>query len=249
MNVQATGKPTTMGEAGVLTDHPVETRSTTFTLIGAAIATVALALLIVLAFSTEARPTQADRIALLGLAVLTAICFWTPLYRWAEAQHGVATFALTAAMFIVYGLARQVTPPDDRGALKFASLPEDVFAVSYAAYIVVAGALLTAPFWLRSLYGWTKSVLLVLGIITVLGFGSFKFLSGYYTVGVTEVLDPTPLVHLGMQVIEFGSLALLCNAVCAHGGMRRWVLRALPLILLALWARHQFGPAPVEEEE
>ncbi len=92
-------------------------------------------------------------------------------------------------------------------------------------------------------------MLTVLVIATVLGFGSFKFLSGYYTVGVTEVLDPSPLVHLGMQVVEYGALALLCNAVGTHVVVRRWVLRVLPLVLLALWARHHFAPPPVEPVE
>jgi mannose/cellobiose epimerase-like protein (N-acyl-D-glucosamine 2-epimerase family) len=52
-----------------------------------------------------------------------------------------------------------------------------------------------------------------------------------------------------MQVFEFAALALCCAAVAAHPRTRQMMLMVLPVLLWALWARHQFAGAPVESEE
>ncbi|MDQ3813900.1 MAG: hypothetical protein M3347_08110, partial [Armatimonadota bacterium] len=151
-------------------------------------------------------------------------------------------------MFIVYGLARRAGP-EEGWALTFSALPDDRFVISYAARCVLIGALLTAPAWLRNISGWTRALLIGLILIAALALFSFLFLYRHYPAGPTETLDPTPLPHLALQIVEYGSLALLCNVVGAHPPLRRLVLRLLPLALLTLWARHQFmAPPPVEEE-
>jgi len=202
-----------------------------------------------LAFLNAAEPTLADRVTLLALGVIAAILFWTPLARHLENQQNVAAFALTAAMFIVYGMARRVGP-ESGWALHFSALPGDEFVISYAARIVLLGALLSAPAWGRHLSGWARSLLLTTAVLALLAIGSFLLLRRFYEVGPTTTLDPTPLPNLGLQIVEYGALALLCDAATKHPWTRRLVLRVLPLALLALWARHQFMAAPpVEEDE
>ncbi len=214
-------------------------------------ATLALALVVALAFSGAAEPSLADRLTLLILGLCGALCFWTPLLRFFEERADAATFALTLAMFVVYGMARRAGPTAETGwVLRFPLLPDDSFAVSWAARVAVLGALVSMPLWLRHMNGWTRAILGALGVVAALGLGSFTFLRGYYPVGaVDEVLNPTPLVHLWLQIVEYGALALLCSAVCAQAPSRRRVLRLLPLALLALWARHQFFPAPPPPED
>jgi len=216
--------------------------------IAAATGAFGLLAIAALAFFPAVTATPADKVTLLFLTVVAFICFWTPLLRRFETHPAAATFALTAAMFMVYSLAR-TAGPDTGWLLKFPILPEDKFTVSYAARIVILCAIVTLPFgwrpfWWRDLHGWTQSLLLGAVLLAVMATFIFRFLSGAYVVGVTEQLDPTPLVHLGMQLVEYSAVALLCNAVTNHPVARRFVLRLLPFLLLALWARHQFMAAP-----
>jgi hypothetical protein len=167
-----------------------------------------------------------------------------------QRREEASAFALSLAMFVVYGMARAAGPNDDAWSLHFAALPTTVFAVPWAARVVVLGALVTAPLWMRHLNGWTRAVLGALAIVALLGIASFSFLRGYYPVGETDaILDPKPLADTMMQVVEYGALALLCSAACAVPKTRRIVLRALPLLLLALWVRHQWFPAPPPPED
>lgn len=217
--------------------------------IAAAIAAFGLLAIVFLAFLPTVTATPADKITLLFLAVVAFICFWTPLQHFFLNNSGATAFALTAAMFIIYSLARGAGP-DDGWALRFAALPDDTFPVSYAARIVILCAIITiASLWKR-LTGWTKSLLCGALLLALLATFIFRFLSGAYPVGVTEVLDPTPLPHLGMQLLEYSAVALLCNVVAAHPVARRIALRTLPFVLLALWVWHQFmAPAEVASEE
>ncbi len=166
-------------------------------------------------------------------------------------REEASSFALSLAMFVVYGLARAAGPNDENAwSLHFAALPTTVFAVPWAARVVVLGALVSAPLWIRHLNGWTRAVLGALAIVALLGTASFSFLRGYYPVGESDaILDPKPLADTMMQVVEYGALALLCSAACAVPRTRRIVLRALPLLLLALWVRHQWFPAPPPPED
>jgi hypothetical protein len=221
------------------------------------VATIALGLLVALAFG-NVQPSPADKATLLFLAVSALLAGWTPLSSHFEDEtngvprrgaHNAATFFLAAALFVVYSMARN-GGPEEGWSLRFAFLPDDVFVVPYSARIAVIGALIALPLGLKVLSAWTKAVWITLIILGSIALFSFRLLSGYYPVGVTETLDPTPLVQTWMQVIEYASLAFLCSSATAHPAARRWILRVLPLVLLALWARHQWGPAPqIEEDE
>jgi hypothetical protein len=203
-----------------------------------------------LAFAPAVVATPADKITLLFLAVVGLICFWTPLLNIFERQPSAAAFALTAAMFVVYSLARTAGPKDG-WALQFKAIPEDKFVISYAARIVVLCAIVAAPTWWRNLNGWIKALLTGALVLALLSAFSFIFLSRSYKVGVVEELDPTALPHMGMQLVEYTALALLCTTITAHPVARRVALRLLPFLLAALWARHYFAaapPEPVEEE-
>lgn len=251
------------------------------------IAVAALAVVFALAFTNDVRPSPADRVTLLLLALLGAAFFWTPLLRVfvrdtnrnttrthdarddsqsdasvdesrreaskrnSARREEAASFALSLAMFVVYGMARAAGPNgEDVWSLHFGLLPETPFPVSWATRVVVVGALLTIPLWIRHLNGWTRAVLCALGIVALFGIASFSFLRGFYPVGEADaVLDPKPLADTIFQVVEYASLALLCSASCAAPQTRRLVLRVLPLLLLALWARHQFFPAPPPPED
>jgi hypothetical protein len=210
-------------------------------------AALALAAIAALALLPTVEPTTADRVTFLLLAVVGAVCFWTPGLRFFEERTDAATFALTLVAFLIYGLARQAGPQQG-WALRLALLPDTPLVVPYAARIVVVVALVTAPLCWRNRNGWTRALLAAVTVVALLGFGTFVLLGCFYTVGETEVLDPTPLVQLLMQALEFASLALVCSAACAVPATRRWILRLLPVLLLVLWARYQFFPAPKAEE-
>jgi hypothetical protein len=211
----------------------------------------AIALLLVFGLALIAREplekTLADRLTLAALGVAALICFWTPLLAVIEAQQNAASFALTAAMFVVYGLARRAGPAEGFG-LHFAALPEDRFVISYAAWVVIVAAVVAVPLWPHRVAGWTRAVLAALLLIGVLAGASFLLLSARYEVGPDKIVDPGPLPTLGLQLVEYAALALLCNIAAGHPPTRRLVLRALPVLLLALAARMHVLPAPAEEE-
>jgi hypothetical protein len=231
-------------------DHVTLTAASSAANFAAVIASIALAVVVGLAFSPAGEPTPADRVTLLTLAVLGAICFWTPLLRYFDQRPDAATFALTAALFIVYGIARRAGP-DDGWALRLPALPDDPFVISWAARAVVIGAILALPLWWKQVSLWTRALLTGAAIVMAIGLSIFLFLRRYYPpVEGTEIVNPKLLVDVVLQAVEYSALALLCNAVCLHPAARRWALRVLPLVLLALWARHQFAPpAEVEGEE
>jgi hypothetical protein len=209
-----------------------------------AIAALVLLGIFVLAFSAATKPLLADRITLPFLGVLAAAYAWTPLVRRVVLQRDAATFALCAALFVVYGLARRVAP--DEGGLNFSG---DTYPISYAAWCAVVGAVLSAPAWLKAFEGWTRAIVSALALLAAIAFFSFNFLKGFYPAGPTEVLDTTTLVHFGMQTVEYGALALCCTGVAAHPRTRTALLTVLPVLLMALWARHQFMAGAATEED
>jgi len=227
-----------------------------------------LGLIALLACHPSVRSNAGDRAALLFLAVASALWAYTPLRhvwnRSADAEVGgeapeddagarnAAITAVLACACVLYPLARRFAPPipDDNGglALRMAGI-EQAFPISYAALVAVGGAILVVvPTW-RACSGLTRAVALALATIAIFAWASFRLLAPFYPVGATEVIDPTPLIHVGTQVVEFGALAILCHASVAHATVRRWILRLLPLVLLAVWALHQFMTPPEVEEE
>jgi type IV secretory pathway VirB2 component (pilin) len=208
---------------------------------------VALLSISLLGLAPTVQPTLADRLTVFLLTLTGAICFWAPVRRYFEKRADAATFAVSLAMFIVYGLARQAGPTEG-WSLTTGLLPGTRLTISYAARIALAGAVVTAPLWWRNRNDWTRALLAAIGVVALLGSGIFWFLGRYYTVGEIEVLDPTPLVRMLMQSLEFAALALVCSAACALAAPRRILLRLLPVMLLALWTRHQFFAVPIPEE-
>lgn len=213
-------------------------RNSTREVLLAQVALVALAVVCILAF-IPSNAALADKTALLVVGLAGAVFCWTPLIRHVKCSSHRTAFALTAMMFLVYGLARSAGP-DEGFALQFAALPDDKFVVPYSAYVVVLAAIVTGPYWWFHCLNWTRSLLAGIGIVALLGYFSFFLLQRYYPVGVTEILDPTPLPTLSMLLIEYGSVALLCHAVAIRRQTRRLALRALPAVLLLIAARHHF---------
>jgi hypothetical protein len=214
----------------------------------ASLALGALAAVCILAFFAPAEKVAlADQVALLFLAAMMGSLLWMPLLRALENQHNAATFFLTAAMFVIYSLARRVAP-ENGWSLRFAKFPADEYIFSYASYVVVLGAILTSPYWRRRGSAWTRS--LCAGIVLIAGIAAWSFwlLARFYPVGAAQRLDPSPLPHLVLMLIEYASVALLCRAVCAHVATRHLAFKGLPLVLLALWARFHFSK-PAEDAE
>ncbi len=215
------------------------------------LAGVFLLLVALPAFDLGAQASSGDCAALLFLGVCALIIGWTPLRRYFERDdatgHNATTFALMAAMFTIYLLSRRLEPTSGP-ALKFAWSPDESFPISYAAFLSIIGALIVAwPTW-NVCSGATRAMGLALLILGVLGAVTFWFLGRFFVIGPVDVLVPNPFVHLWMQTVEFGALTVLCHAAASHVAARRWILRVLPFVLLALWARHQFAPPIVEDE-
>ena len=200
-----------------------------------------LLLICVLAcFTPSAKVVLADKITFLFLAVVFTL-FWSPLLKVLEAQSGGGCFMLTAAMFVVYSMARRVVP-ENGWSMRFAGMPDDDYIFPSSAYLVVVSAMFTSPFWWRYRNNWTRALLSGIAIVAALAGFSFWLLSRYYPVGTALKLDPSALPNLFLMLIEYSCLALLCRAVGAYSPTRRFALRVLPLLLLALWSRFHFIP-------
>ena len=198
-----------------------------------------------LAFSPAANPSLADKVTLPVLAIMAAAFAYAPFLRRVSEQRDVASFALCAAFFVVHGLSRRVTGESGPAITLFG----DPFPISYAAMLVIAGAVVSAPAWLKGRNGWTNAMLGGLAVLAVLAFISFRLLANHYEVGTTATLDPGSLAYLGTQIVEYGALALCCSAVANNSKTRRIALIILPALLLLLAARYRMMPAPAEEEE
>ena len=62
-----------------------------------------------------------DRTALLSLGIACAVFCWTPLRKYLLVSPERTAFVLTAAMFVIYGLAR-AAGPEEGPSLRFAAL-------------------------------------------------------------------------------------------------------------------------------
>ena len=178
-------------------------------------------------------------LTLLVLLIGAVVVGWTPLCSKLEKYSDIAMFGVTAAMFVIYGLARRF----DGGLAQTVHsgiFMGDEYALSPAAFLVFAGAVLSLPAWWRHFRGWLKAVIIALLTLAILGFGSFWFLGLHYPVGAVERLDPTPLLPLAMNLLEFFFLTLVCIGACATETMRKVLLRSFPILLLLLFCRHTF---------
>jgi hypothetical protein len=127
---------------------------------------------------------------------------------------------------------------------------EKVFA-SYAAVLVVIGAMLGIPAWWKSGGQFEKFFVIGALLLGVFGYSTLIFLGGYYGIGLDKIIDPTPTAKLLIQVVSYAALALCVRAATATEMLRGLVLKIFPAVLLVVLARHQLSPiaAPVEEDE
>ncbi|HEX8832996.1 MAG TPA: hypothetical protein VF719_02285 [Abditibacteriaceae bacterium] len=216
--------------------------------LAAPIAAVALAIIALLAFSGATEPTLADRLTLLFLGLVALVCAFSPARHFFNERRDAATFALAVSFFIIYSLARRAGPSEG-WELNFAILPDDSFRISWAARAALLGAFLSVAMARYQMSSFARALLGAALLIGALSLGTFLFLSRFYTVGSTEILDPKPLADVLLQCVEYGAVGVLCAVVGADDRMRPLVMKILPFLLLALWAKHQFGAAPVEEDE
>lgn len=191
-----------------------------------------------------------EKLTLLFLAVCFVIALVPAFARHFIENRDAATWAVLVAGVILYHIAERAGPRAGEGfALNWSLSPDEPLAISYAMRVVVFGALLSAGAWAAQ-GGPARTFVGGLLGLGILGAGMFWLLSRYYTVGVVETLDPTPLGTLLVQIVGYACLGLCARAATATRSMRRVLLRLVPLLLLAVWARHQFAPiaAPVEAE-
>ena len=211
-------------------------------------------LIALLPMAPGVRAQGGDGAAMIFLALCGALVFLTPLRRLffpddirdEPKARAAATFALLCAMSVLFPLARRYAPIP---ALSLRlSWSDEPFPISIAAVIALVGALVTiVPTW-RAASGIVRSSLLAVLILAAFGLGSFFFLGRFYSVGPTEQVDPTPLVYLLQQCIEWGILVLLCHAATANRNVRRWVMSAMIVVLVLVWARQHTLP-PLSDDE
>jgi hypothetical protein len=248
-----------------------------------AVSALAAALLLgvtLIAFSSRTEASSGDRATLFFLALCAAVIGWTPARKYFGAapvapraddasqiggdsafdQRSAASFALCAAMFLIYAMARRVAP-ENGPHITFALAPEDPFVIPYATMLVVPGALLCAiparlsharrhNSGLNSSLAWPRALATAMLLLGVFCLGSFLFLGQFYTVGATETLVPRPLTQALLQVIEYLALALLCHIATADALVRRGIFIVLPILLFAVWRQHYFAaPLPTEDAE
>ena len=187
-----------------------------------------------------------DKLTLLFLAVCFLVALVPAFARRFIENRDAATWAITVASVILFHIA------DRAGVglrIPWKLTPGEPLTISYAMCAVVLGALLSAGAWVR---GGAPERAMIVGLVLLgaLGFGSFELLSRFYKVGVVEILDPTPMGTLMTQVLGYVCLALCARAATATPALRNVLFKIMPLLLLAIWARHQFAPipAPVEAE-
>ncbi len=195
--------------------------------------------------SSDMAPDRAALWFLLGCAILLQIpAFWN---RLVHSRDG-ATWVLLCAFFVLFQIAERAGPREGF-ALKLGLAPDNPLVVSWATGAVVLGALLSLPMWIKK-GGVERFVWLALALVALFGLGMFRLLSEHFKVGETETLAPLPMATLLLQIASYGALALCCRAAVESERMRVWILRALPLVLLIVAARHTFAPiaAPKNDE-
>lgn len=199
----------------------------------------------VLAFSATAAPGPADMITLRTLGVFVALLAWTKPGRKVLSQRDGAAFTLCAVLFVVYGLSRRIVPVTEDPP----QFLEENLRISYAAWVVLAGAVLSAPAWLKAFGEWARAALTSLAVLIAIGLCSFFFIGKFYPPGSANPMIPGYLVQLLQQSVEYGALLLCCNAVAAHPRLRIVIPALLPFLIWALWAKHHLAPPPVAEED
>lgn len=215
---------------------------------GAALGAVALLALFPLASSLPSTQMAPDKLGLAFLLVFALALQWAPLWKRLIASRDGATWVLLCAFFVLFQIADKAGPREGF-SLRFGWAPDDPVVLSYAARIAMGGALASLPLWLRR-GGVERYFVLSLALVGVFGLGMFRFLANYYSVGAADaVLAPAPMVSLIEQMAAYAALALCCRAAVEDERLRLWVLRAVPLVLLLVLARHQFQPIPVPTDE
>ena len=218
-------------------------------------ALIALGIVAALALFPDARllgPAEMgpEKLTLLFLSACFFFALIPPFARRLALDRDAATWALMVVGVILFHLAERAGPRAGEGfGVNWSLTPDDPLAISYAMRAVVFGALLSAGAWASGGGPLRAFVAGLLGL-GLIGAGMFWLLGRYYTVGVVETLDPTPLGTLIVQIVGYGCVALCARAATATPVLRGALLKIAPLLLLAIWARHQLAPiAAVVEAE
>lgn len=219
-----------------------------------AVAAMCCVLIALLAVAPGVRAQSGEGLSLLFVAASGMLVLLSPLRRIffpfdernEPRARAAATFALACALSVLFPIARRYAPIESL-ALRFSGL-EEPFPISLATALAVVGALLTiGPTW-RAWSGIVRATFVALLILVALGLGSFWLLGRFYVVGATERVDPTPLVQLAQQAVEWGAVVLLCHAATAHRKVRLWIMSAMIVALVLVWARQQSLPPVVDDE-
>ncbi len=188
-----------------------------------------------------------DRAALWFLLVCALVLQIPALWKRLVQSRDGATWVLLCAAFVLFQIAERAGPREGF-ALTFGFDLEKPPVVSWATGAVVLGALCSLPMWIKK-GGVERFVWAGLALVGVFGWGMFRLLSEYFKVGETETLAPLPMATLLLQIASYGALALCCRAAVESERMRASILRALPIVLLLVAARHTFAPIPAPKTD
>ena len=218
-------------------------------------ALVALGIVAALALFPNARLLGPDamgpeKLTLLFLALCFLIALIPPFARRFIEDRDAATWAFMVVGVILFHLAERAGPRAGEGfGIHWSLTSDDPLAISYAMRAAVFGALLSAGAWAA---GGGPARAFVAGLLGLglVGAAMFWLLARYYTVGVVETLDPTPLGTLMVQIVGYACVALCARAATATLALRSVLFKIVPFLLLFVWARHQFAPiAAIVEAE
>lgn len=198
--------------------------------------------------SSLAGPQMGPDRATLWFLFACALLLWIPtVFARLKASRDASTWALLSVFFVLFHIADRAGPSEG-WALTFSFLPDDPIPLSYAARVVVVGALCSFPLWLRR-GGPEKAIVAALVLVAAFGVGSLWFLGHYYPINPDE-LSPRPTVTLLLQSLTYACLALCCRAATEGERTRGFVLKTLSIVLFLVAARHQFSPiAPPKDDQ
>ena len=189
-----------------------------------------------------------DKLALLFLLVVFALANIPKLRAKATENRDAVTFGAFCAWAILFHLAQRMGPLEG-ASLGFPFAPDEKIVVPFATFLAIFGALAGAPIWWKNGGAFERFFVAGSAFLGVFAWAFLLWMGNYYAIGFDKTLDPSPVAALLLGLISYASLALCVRAATATEALRGAMLRIVPAILLVVWARHQFLPIEMPNED